>query len=535
MKTIKFSVFGLDKLWKRLFFAPIITTVLVFIPQLVSTEWHQFHGNATNRGSAELGPGVSYFSTPRFVVGDSLIAPSSPCVMNGRIFVYGVANGSGFVQAFDENTGDSLWTRPITLPGFGSWSSLSADLISNSVYIGSGNFLYRIDAVTGDSIWAVSTKYAVVNASPTINIDDNLIYINTYGGFGATTLLWAFNIANGDSVWCNELWGQGQGCPAYDANRSRVYFPVNVLHQWTSPGKIAAFDAVTGDEIWVSANTHSCACFGSATYDSKTGTVMAGGWNGSMLIVNADDGSFVIEANDIQSGGDYTPAIGKSYVYVTGDGGTAGINPTTGGTVWHTPGTGSWCSAACYAEDDGTGQDVVYVGGGGLYMLDADDGTILATYGSSGTGTPALANGNVYFIQRDPGKFVYDGKLVALGPVPSISVEELVDISREGFLSQNYPNPFSQKTEIRFQIPEVGEQCCSRQEFSLQIYDLAGRLVRSFPITSTGSDGQSHNNLITKVVWDGNDNHNNPVASGFYIYKLETEHFSKARKMLLLK
>ncbi len=612
-------VFVFNRPWERISFISIITTVLAFIPQLASTEWHQFHGNATNRGSADLGPGVSYFSAARFVVGDSLIAGSSPCVMNGRIFVYGIMENEigdvvGKIEAFDEKTGGSLWKSPICPPVWGSWSSPSADPISNSVYIGSCDTLYRIDANTGEYIWkSKSPDGGFINASPTINIDDNLVYINTYGGFAASTYLYAFRISDGYVVWSNFLWGQGQGCPAYDADRGRVYFPVNVNHSSTSPGKIAAFDAVTGDAIWVSANTHSCACFGSATYDSKTGTVMAGGWNGSMLIVNADDGSFVIEAN-VVNGGDYTPAIGNTYVYVTGAGGTQAIDPATGNTFWHRSEPGEWTNAVCYAADDGTGRDVVYDGGGGLYMLDANEGTILATYGSTLAGTPALANGNVYFIQRAPGK-VADGKLVALGcdilavelayfdaqgEIGEIIVnwmtEVEINISRwliaragkeeDGYveivnmpakggsatytysdkdvisgiqyyyklgeiecgcgamntiwhgpitaiarsprerpkvleLSQNFPNPIFSFTTIDYALPKS-------TKVKLWIYNIAGRCVRKL-VDEKKESG------CYKVKWDRTDSQGKPVASGLYIYKLETEHFSKTRKMLILK
>ncbi|MCK4307513.1 PQQ-binding-like beta-propeller repeat protein [candidate division WOR-3 bacterium] len=612
--------FIFNRPWERIFFTSVIALTLVMY-QVVEAEWHQFHGDATNMGSAELGPGVSYFSTPRFVVGDSLIAGSSLCVMNGRIFVYGITKNEsgdvvGKIEAFDEETGNSLWTTPIARPLFDSWSSPSADTISNSVYIGSADGLYRIDANTGNITWKSKLPTgAFVDGSPTINVDNSLVYMNTYGSFAASTYLCAFKISNGDVLWSNFLWGQGQGAPAYDADRGRVYFPVNVNHTWTSPGKIAAFDAVTGDEIWVSANTHSCACFGSATYDSKTGTVMAGGWGGSMLIVNADDGSFVVEAS-VVSGGDYTPAIGNTYVYVTGAGGTQAINPATGVTVWHRTEPGEFTNAVCYAANDGTGRDVVYDGGGGLYMLDADDGTILATYGSTLAGTPALANGNVYFIQRVPGK-ITDGRLVALGPLLAVEAVELAYFDAQGEigeiivnwmteveiniskwliaraekeegeyveianipakgssatytyldkdvisgtqyyyklgeieyewgtvdtiwygpvtaiarsprerpkvleLSQNFPNPFFASTTIDYVLPRS-------TKVKLWIYDIAGRCVRKL-VDEKKESG------CYKVKWDRMDSQGKPVASGLYIYKLETEHFSKARKMLILK
>ncbi len=111
-----------------------------------------------------------------------------------------------------------------------------------------------------------------------------------------------------------------------------------------------------------------------------------------------------------------------------------------------------------------------------------------------------------------------------VSPDDTISVEELVDKSmpKQYSLSQNYPNPFNLRTTISFRIPE------NSLYTSLKIYNLQGQLVR---ILEQGYKSPGY----YKTVWDGKDSHNNPVVSGLYIYKLETEHFSKTRKMLILR
>ena len=107
-------------------------------------------------------------------------------------------------------------------------------------------------------------------------------------------------------------------------------------------------------------------------------------------------------------------------------------------------------------------------------------------------------------------------------------MEELIDkpMPKQYSLSQNYPNPFNLRTTISFRIPE--DRLCQKSYVSLKIYNLQGQLIRIL------EQGYKSAGYYT-TIWDGNDSHNNPVASGFYIYKLETEHFSKTRKMLLLK
>ncbi|MCK4256698.1 hypothetical protein KAX35_07400, partial [candidate division WOR-3 bacterium] len=49
----------------------------------------------------------------------------------------------------------------------------------------------------------------------------------------------------------------------------------------------------------------------------------------------------------------------------------------------------------------------------------------------------------------------------------------------------------------------------------LRIYDLSGRLVRTFPLPSS---------LFSplKIVWDGKDAKGNSVPSGIYFYELKT-------------
>ncbi|MDI6839508.1 MAG: hypothetical protein QMD71_01415 [bacterium] len=52
-----------------------------------------------------------------------------------------------------------------------------------------------------------------------------------------------------------------------------------------------------------------------------------------------------------------------------------------------------------------------------------------------------------------------------------------------------YPNTFSKKTEIRIQ----------NIDYRLTIYDLTGRLIRTFPLLN------SCNSFLNSVTWDGKD------------------------------
>ena len=99
--------------------------------------------------------------------------------------------------------------------------------------------------------------------------------------------------------------------------------------------------------------------------------------------------------------------------------------------------------------------------------------------------------------------------------------EEASEVPEKVALDQNYPNPFNPTTEIRFTLTDPGQ-------VTLQVYDLLGRKV------ATLVDGE----LSAKahaVTWNGRDAAGQPVASGTYLYRLETDGFSKTRTMTLIK
>lgn len=94
---------------------------------------------------------------------------------------------------------------------------------------------------------------------------------------------------------------------------------------------------------------------------------------------------------------------------------------------------------------------------------------------------------------------------------------------QQALLAQNYPNPFSSGTTIRYWIKEHGR-------VSLRIYDTAGRLVRTLvdQVQSPSSDG-------FVVEWDGRSDSNEPLTSGVYFCRLTTQHFSQTRRIVLLR
>jgi len=83
-------------------------------------------------------------------------------------------------------------------------------------------------------------------------------------------------------------------------------------------------------------------------------------------------------------------------------------------------------------------------------------------------------------------------------------------------LSQNYPNPFNPTTTISYGIPKPGN-------VKLIVYDLLGREVATL-VNEFQQAGRY------KVDFDGSK-----LASGMYIYRIESGSFTDSKKMLLVK
>jgi len=115
-------------------------------------------------------------------------------------------------------------------------------------------------------------------------------------------------------------------------------------------------------------------------------------------------------------------------------------------------------------------------------------------------------------------------------PLLAMGVEEMQDARggiQETRLFQNYPNPFNSLTAIRYSLAKSVDYG-RPSAVSLRIYDISGRLVKTFDLT----DGQSPTN---QVIWNGIDEKGQRVAPGVYFYKLETNGYKNTKKLILLR
>uniref|UniRef100_A0A7C6ENV5 T9SS type A sorting domain-containing protein n=1 Tax=candidate division WOR-3 bacterium TaxID=2052148 RepID=A0A7C6ENV5_UNCW3 len=128
-------------------------------------------------------------------------------------------------------------------------------------------------------------------------------------------------------------------------------------------------------------------------------------------------------------------------------------------------------------------------------------------------------NLNFYFVGGEESKFEI------------LSLQEPLNI---------YPNPFRNRTIIRYTIHDTGYKIQDTrymiqdtrykiQDIRLKIYDISGRLVKSFNLESCIMNHES------AILWDGDDDSGRRLPSGVYFVRLETDEFKKNEKVILLR
>lgn len=106
-----------------------------------------------------------------------------------------------------------------------------------------------------------------------------------------------------------------------------------------------------------------------------------------------------------------------------------------------------------------------------------------------------------------------------LTPLDLSSEDQPATITNPDLLDQNFPNPFTDQTTIRFEIKEP-------VPVKLVISDLDGKQVRILLNKKLNPGNHS-------VSWDGTDDHGRRVSDGMYLYTLLADGVQVCKKMIL--
>lgn len=88
-------------------------------------------------------------------------------------------------------------------------------------------------------------------------------------------------------------------------------------------------------------------------------------------------------------------------------------------------------------------------------------------------------------------------------------------------LMQNFPNPFNSSTIIQYRLPDAAK-------VTLRIFNMLGEEIHSVVLDEQTSG-------VHQLAWDSKDSHGKQVASGFYIYQIESANFIATKKLLLVR
>jgi hypothetical protein len=115
---------------------------------------------------------------------------------------------------------------------------------------------------------------------------------------------------------------------------------------------------------------------------------------------------------------------------------------------------------------------------------------------------------------------------------PGISEETGGQVERISL--EVFPNPFRNSTTIRYTIQarpasqgEAGDARCMM--YNIKIYDVSGRLVKSFNPESCILNRES------VVSWHGRDKDNRQLPSGVYFLQVETQNYQETIKVMFLR
>ncbi len=130
-------------------------------------------------------------------------------------------------------------------------------------------------------------------------------------------------------------------------------------------------------------------------------------------------------------------------------------------------------------------------------------------------------NEAIYAIQGNRNPYIDRPDFVQKVFQPELSAVPLPVTAGMAVLRQNVPNPFNPSTVIRYELNAAAA-------VELQVYDLAGRLVRTL------SEGQETAGAH-ECLWQGRDDQGRAVAAGVYVYRLRAGDEVETRRMVLAK
>ncbi|MCD4707500.1 MAG: T9SS type A sorting domain-containing protein [Candidatus Sabulitectum sp.] len=389
--------------------------------------------------------------------------------------------GPGYYDVYlikTDSSGDTLWTRTYGSPDPNEWEKgysiqQTADggyIIAGCTEMGAGSYdvlLVKTDS-SGDTDWI--RTYGGADEDKAWSVQQTLDGGYIIAGFTESAGAGSYDVwliktnSSGDILWTETYGGAGA-----DYGYS--------VQQTTDSGYIIAgrtesFGAGSSD-VWLIKTTSSGDTLWAETYGGT-------GADAGHSVQQTLDGGYIISGYT-ETGVSYDAWLVRT--------------DSSGGVLW----------TETYGD---AGMDVGYA-----VQQTTDGGYAIAGYTTSyGAGS-------------------YDVYLIKTEPESAGIAEDQIQVANQPFINFRIsPNPFSATAEIRFQTADTGGEVdtyCSAP-VTLNIYDMRGRLVRSFLPFS------SHLSHIHSVLWDGRNNSGTIITSGIYYCRLSQGNYTETKKVLFV-
>lgn len=347
---------------KQRFISSFLTVVGILLSFTASAEnWPNWRGPTGQGISLESGLPVEWSATKNVRWKVELPGPgnSTPVVWGDKVFLAQASGPDGQRRAlmcFDRRTGKKLWNSGVTYREketthkTNPQCSASPATDGERVYVSfasagvfcfdmDGRMIWRRDLGRQDHIWGNG-------ASPLIH--QNVVLLNF--GPGPDTFLIAMDKLTGETKWKKEEPGGRSGKDLKPGENKREAWkgswsdPVpfqqdgKTLMLMTYPGRIFAFDPLTGKEIW------TCGGINPLVYTSPIHAegiaVGMGGFRGNTIAVRLGGKGDVTETHRLWRHEKTQQRIGSgvihdAHIYILDDPGLAEcIDLKTGATVW---------------------------------------------------------------------------------------------------------------------------------------------------------------------------------------------------------
>ncbi len=298
------------------------------------------------------------------------VGPWSPLVVSGVVYV---ADQSGFVSAFAEQTGTLLWevsvgaainsgmtiSNGLLIFGDDNWIVHALDIadagrerwkittfaavhsaaaVSDGVgFAGGHNRVYAFDVSTGGFSWPAATTSGEINGA--VATADGRVFAGSAGSTSADAAsLGAFDAVTGRSLWREPLEPGNTSAPSIAGGR--VYVAGGLDPSDAALHYLYAFDAATGTPSWL-------APFQAASGASMRigavadGRVFAEGADGMLYVLDAATG--VLRGDPLQIGSSSVPDggyVGGVFYATSDDGKVHAIDAATNTEIWNFAVTG---------------------------------------------------------------------------------------------------------------------------------------------------------------------------------------------------